>query len=307
MQVHGDPVLLSPTRLCLTALPRHEYVGTYENFREMTSRFLWITVCVVSSSRIMRHGQRGTDRIHGLARTAARGHETFDVLFPTCYRVTGVSAMRWTQSSLPFIGALTLLAVLAAPDALDAKRKKRAYRPPIKIVNVTPSPVPFLPGDGSSLSLAVTVELPGNVNETDVLEVSSLISFPSKRSIRFLYDRQPLNDVVMENGKPRKRLILLWDGKDQNHQYVDPGEYAYAVRAKLMAEEHGFVKAKTVSLFTKGTLNVSSPPDIVEPVDTVGHPDADVPPSPEAGTVSRTQDDEQPEAAGHPHEPDAVP
>lgn len=214
-----------------------------------------------------------------------------------------MSTMRWIQSSLPFIGALTLLAVLAAPDALDAKRKKRAYRPPLRIVNVTPSPVPFLPGHGSSLSLAVTVELPRDFNETDVLEVSSLISFPSKRSIRFLYDRQPLHHVAMENGRPRKQITLLWDGRDQNRQYVNPGEYAYAIRAKLMAEFSGFMKAKTVSLFARGTLDVSAQPADAEPEAAVARPTlADAPlhapgttgdqGSPEAGDMPRTQDGE---------------
>jgi len=204
-----------------------------------------------------------------------------------------MSAMRWIQSSLPFIGVLTLLAVLAAPDALDAKRKKRAYRPPIRIVNVTPAPVPFLPGHGSVLSLAVTVELPRDFNETDVLEVSSLISFPSKRSIRFVYDRQPLHDVAMENGRPRKQFTLLWDGRDQHHQYVSPGKYAYAIRAKLMVEELGIMKAKTVSLFARGTLDVSAPPADPEPEAAVARPTlADAPPSSEAGDMPRTQDGE---------------
>ena len=189
----------------------------------------------------------------------------FPIVFPRLYSMTaGPKTMRRLPSFVPFIGALTLLALLTAPDALDAKRKKRTYRPPVKIVNVTPSPVPFTPGPGSSLALAVTVELPGNLDGIDVIEVSSLISFPSKSSIRFLFDRQPLDDVVVENGKSRKQLTLLWDGKDQNRRYVSPGKYAYAIRAKLMAEEKGFVKAKTVSLFERGTLDVLPSTDEVK-------------------------------------------
>ena len=222
--------------------------------------------------------------------------------------IASLNTMRRPPSLLPVIGALTLLALLMAPDALDAKRKKRTYRPPLKIVNVTPSPVPFIPGPGSSLTLAVTVELPKRLEGVDVLEVSSLISFPSKRSIRFLFDRQSLDHAVVENGKPRMRFTLLWDGKDQNRQYVRPGKYAYAIRAKLMAEEKGFVKSKTVSLFKRGTLEVSSPPDVVKPSSTLPPPPRPKSaPSSEGGAASRKTDDKRSNAAGHSHDhPDDV-
>ena len=215
--------------------------------------------------------------------------------------IASLNTMRRPPSLLPVIGALTLLALLTAPDALDAKRKKRTYRPPLKIVNVTPSPVPFIPGPESSLTLAVTVELPKRLEGVDVLEVSSLISFPSKRSIRFLFDRQSLDHVVVENGKPHMQFTLLWDGKDQNRQYVRPGKYAYAIRAKLMAEEKGFVKSKTVSLFKRGTLEVSSPPpDVVKPAHTpTPPPRPESAPSSEGGADSRKTDDKRPNAADH--------
>ena len=206
--------------------------------------------------------------------------------------------MQRPQSFLPFIGTLTLLALLTAPDALDAKRKKRTYQPPLKIVNVTPSPVPFRPGPGSSLALAVTVELPENLDGIDIIEVSSLISFPSKRRIRFVFERQPLDNVVMQDGKPRKRLTLIWDGKDQNRQYVRQGKYAYAIRAKLMAREKGFMKAKTVSLFERGTLDVLSPPGVGEPADHIQPiPRPESAPSTETAALLK-KDDERQEATG---------
>ena len=55
------------------------------------------------------------------------------------------------------------------------------------------------------------------------------------------------------------KTTLLWDGKDQTRQYVPQGTYTYEARAKLMAREEGFTKAKIVSPFAKGTLDVSSP------------------------------------------------
>ncbi len=164
-------------------------------------------------------------------------------------------------SRLSLIGASALLAFVMAPGALDAKRKTQPQRQPLTIVNVTAAPLPFVPGTGS-LALTVDVELPGNFNGADVLEVSSLISFPSKRSIRFLFGRQSLDNAVMEDGTPRMSMTLLWDGYDQNRQYVTQGTYAYEVRAKLMAGEKGVVKTRSVSRFAKGTLEVSSPQDV---------------------------------------------
>ena len=43
------------------------------------------------------------------------------------------------------------------------------------------------------------------------------------------------------------KTTLLWDGKDQTRQHVPQGTYTYEARAKLMAHEEGFTKAKIVS------------------------------------------------------------
>ncbi len=162
------------------------------------------------------------------------------------------------MSRLTFISFLMLLVFVSAPAAIDAKRKTRTYQPPLKITDVTTTPVPFVPGYGP-MTIAVTVELPMNVREFDLIEVASFISVPSKRSIRFLVSRQPLTAVFIEDGKPSMQATLFWDGKDQTRRYVSQGTYSYEVRAKLMAHEEGFAKAKVVSRFAKGTLEVSSP------------------------------------------------
>ena len=161
-------------------------------------------------------------------------------------------------SRLTFIILLTLLAFGLAPAALDAKRKKPTPKPPLKIVDITTSPVPFAPGHGH-MAFTVTVELPENLDQFDFLEVSSLISVPTRRSIRFLVSRQPLNAVISEDGKPHVKTTLLWDGKDQTREHVRQGTYTYQARAKLMAREEGFTRAKIVSPFARGTLDVSSP------------------------------------------------
>jgi len=161
-------------------------------------------------------------------------------------------------SRLTFITLVTLLAFGLAPATSDAKRKKPAPKPPLKIVGITTSPVPFAPGHGH-MAFTVTVELPENLDQFDLLEVSSLISVPTRRSIRFLASRQPLNKVIIEDGKSHVKTTLLWDGKDQTKQHVRQGTYSYEARAKLMAHEEGFTKAKIVSPFARGTLDVSSP------------------------------------------------
>ncbi len=163
------------------------------------------------------------------------------------------------RSRLTIISLMTLLAFVLAPAALDAKRKKRTHQPPLKIVDVTASPVPFAPGQGPMV-ITVTVALPKeNLDRFDLLEVSSLISVPSKRSIRFLANRRPLNAVILEDGKPHVKTTLLWDGKDQTGQHVSQGTYFYRARAKLMIHEKGFTKTRFTSPFARGTLDVSSP------------------------------------------------
>ena len=161
-------------------------------------------------------------------------------------------------SRLTFISLVTLLAFVLAPAVLDAKRKKPIPKPPLKIVDITTSPVPFAPGR-EPMAITVTVELPEKLDQFDLLEVSSLISVPTRRSIRFLVRRHPLNTVVIEDGKPHVKTTLLWDGKDQTRQHVPQGTYSYEARAKLMAHEEGFNKAKIVSPYARGTLAVSSP------------------------------------------------
>ncbi|MYG40200.1 MAG: hypothetical protein F4201_05215 [Nitrospira sp. SB0677_bin_15] len=166
--------------------------------------------------------------------------------------------MQTIPSRLTFISLLTLLAFVLAPAALDAKRKKRTPPSPLKIVNITTAPVPFAPGH-EPMAITVTVELPEKLDQFDLLEVSSLISVPTRRSIRFLVKRQVLDTVIIRGGKPRMTTTLLWDGKDQTRNHVPEGTYSYEARAKLMVHEDGFTKAKIVSPFARGTLDVSSP------------------------------------------------
>ena len=157
----------------------------------------------------------------------------------------------------------TVMTALTAPlilvDELPAKRKKRRNNPPpLKILDISTSPIPYAPGD-KPLAITVDVELPKNLSGVDLLEVSSTISFPSKRSIRFLYNRLPLDEVVNSSGKSKISTTLLWDGKDQTRKLVKPGIYKYEVRAKLMTYSKGPPLTKIASLRAHRELEVSKP------------------------------------------------
>ena len=146
-------------------------------------------------------------------------------------------------------------------DDSEARKRRKSYVPPLKIVDISTAPMPFAPGNGP-LAITVEVELPSDLRGMEILEVSSLISFPTKRSIRFLSNRHPIEDVQTETGNPRLKTTLLWDGKDQTKEFVEKGDYEYEIRAKLMTKEDGNPRTKIVSLRARGTLEVSSLEDL---------------------------------------------
>ena len=173
-----------------------------------------------------------------------------------------LSTMRWKRFII-FTVMIALASPFALVDGVAAKRKKRRYSPPpLKILDISTSPMPFIPGD-KPLVITVNVALPKNLSGMDLLEVSSMISFPSKRSIRFLYNRLSLDEVVNSSGESKISTTLLWDGKDQTKQLVSPGTYRYEVRAKLMTNSDGPPLTKIVSLRARGKLEVSE----LEPLD----------------------------------------
>ncbi len=157
-----------------------------------------------------------------------------------------------------------LVGLLSAESA-DAKRKPvQRPEPDLRIVAVTASPEPFSPGTGS-LDLAVEIELPKELNGATLLEVSSLISSRSKRSMRFLSSRQavtvqPASDpppkAQTAAASPRMVVKLTWDGTDQTKQLVEHGRYHYEVRAKLLVAGENGPRTQMVSWPKRGTLEV---------------------------------------------------
>jgi len=159
-----------------------------------------------------------------------------------------------------------LVGLLSAETA-DAKRKPvQRPEPDLRIVAVTASPEPYSPGTGS-LDLAVEVEMPKELNGATLLEVSSLISSQSKRSMRFLASRQAVSDQPASDPPPKaqtaadsppSRIVvkLTWDGTDQTKQLVEHGQYRYEVRAKLLVVGENGPRTQMVSWPKRGTLEV---------------------------------------------------
>lgn len=159
-----------------------------------------------------------------------------------------------------------LVGVLSAESA-DAKRKPvQRHEPDLRIVAVTASPEPYSPGSGS-LDLAVEVQLPKELNGATLLEVSWLISSQSKRSLRFISNRQtvtvqpasdpPLTAQTAADSSPGRIVVKLnWDGTDQTKQLVESGRYHYEVRAKLLAVGENGPRTQMVAWPKRGTLEV---------------------------------------------------
>ncbi|HYM37799.1 MAG TPA: hypothetical protein VES96_05325 [Nitrospiraceae bacterium] len=170
--------------------------------------------------------------------------------------------MRDFHHRLLAAGSLALaIALLNVPTA-DAKRTPPP-EPDLRIVQVTLSPEPYEPQQGV-LQLTIQIELPEHLDDTTLLEVSSLLNSPSKRSVRFLTSRQPVGapagQTVTGNpsgsGKPRTSVVLIWDGTDQNKEFARSGRYHYEVRAKLLAAGEKSPRTLMLSWPKRGVIDV---------------------------------------------------
>ena len=155
--------------------------------------------------------------------------------------------------------AITALFVLP----LDASAKKKSRRgprpePELKILKLEVSPNPYTVSSGSAEFLAL-VQLPKELSGATLLEVSSLVSSPSKTSIRFLSRRTELDQhsPPQQNAdRPQISITLAWDGMDHNKTPADAGIYEYEVRAKLLANSEKGPRTQMVSWPKRGTLEV---------------------------------------------------
>ncbi len=162
------------------------------------------------------------------------------------------------------LGFLTLCVCLAAFFPADSSSKMKSPRvsrpePELKIIGLNIAPTPFTPGNGP-LQFSVTVQLPKEVDRDMILEVTSLISSPSKTSLRFLTHRQPVQIPSVGNGeleRPKVSIELAWDGQDHRKQLAVAGTYSYEVRTKLLANGEKGLRTMMVAWPKRGTLEVN--------------------------------------------------
>jgi len=153
------------------------------------------------------------------------------------------------------LGLCLCLAVLLPVDVLAKRKSSRTPRaePDLKIVDLSVEPTPFEPGSGD-LKFSVTVKLPKELNGSTVLEVTSLISSPSKTSLRFLSARQPVQNK--DKHPSTMSVLLAWDGKDQRKLLAGSGTYSYEVRTKLLINGDKGLRTMIVSWPKRGTIEL---------------------------------------------------
>ncbi len=161
--------------------------------------------------------------------------------------------MRYLHHVLVTAGTLALAGLLLSAPAAEAKRRP-VVEPDLRIVQVVLSNANYVPGQGM-LDLAVEIELPSEMNGEMLLEVSSLISSPSQRSMRFLSTREPVPTPPSE-GSPRMTVTLSWDGADQHEKPVGQGVYTYEIKAKLLAVGEKGPRTLMLSWPKRGTIEV---------------------------------------------------
>lgn len=175
-----------------------------------------------------------------------------------------VGRRRFLLGLLCLCGSVTLLFPLDSHARVTSKVKPSGAprpEPELKIVDLVIAPKPYTLGNGS-LQFLVTVQLPKDMRGDLTLEVSSLISSPSKTSVRFLTHRQPVQ-VSSTSGKDMERqqvsIELVWDGQDQRKQLAVAGTYSYEVRTKLLLNGEKGLRTVMVGWPKRGTLQVKWP------------------------------------------------
>ena len=170
---------------------------------------------------------------------------------------------RKAAATQAFCAAAAMLCLLAAGDGLShaAKPTATVRTPDLKILSVNPTPLPFVVAE-HPLTLTITVELPKTLPEEALLNVTTLITSPSKSSIRVLESSQALTDktvpdVAIENGTLRRiEIVQVWDGTDYTKRVVSGGIYTYQVQAKLMVPGKNGPIMKESSWKKRGSLEV---------------------------------------------------
>lgn len=149
------------------------------------------------------------------------------------------------------IGLGVVLALFLVKNVEGKKRKR--FISPVKVEQVATSPDPFIIGQ-SPMTLSMMVKVPLSGIDDKVLEVSALITSPTRRSMSFVSQRLPLAEATQGGLLSLVPVELVWDGKDQYDQLVVDGSYFYEIQAKLLEDEGNGPRTKIVSHRVQGTL-----------------------------------------------------
>ncbi len=157
-----------------------------------------------------------------------------------------------------------IVSALVYADLASAKRKTSSRSgPALRIVSVETSAKSISPANGS-LDFDIEIQVPNTLYDETILEVSSLITSPSKTSVKFLFTRQSL-EVLSAAGSPatqsteatrRVKVTLTWDGTDQTKQRAGSGRYRYEVRAKLLKVGNNGPRTFLAARPKRGTVEV---------------------------------------------------
>jgi len=148
---------------------------------------------------------------------------------------------------------LGIVLTLFLCEQVDAKKKRKRFISPVKVEQVATSPNPFIIGQ-SPMTLSMMVKVPLSGIDDKVLEVSALITSPTRRSMSFVSQRLPLAEATQGGLLSLVPVELVWDGKDQYDQLVVDGSYFYEIQAKLLEDEGNGPRTKIVSHRVQGTL-----------------------------------------------------
>jgi hypothetical protein len=150
------------------------------------------------------------------------------------------------------IGLVAIVTFFLCEQA-DARKKRKRFISPVKVEEVATSPDPFIIGK-SPLTLSMMVKVPLSTVESKILEVSALITSPTRRSMSFVSRRLSLDEATQGGLLGLVPVDLVWDGKDQYDQLVADGSYFYEIQAKVMEDEGYGPRTKIVSHRLQGTL-----------------------------------------------------
>src|SRR2546426_8200457 len=135
--------------------------------------------------------------------------------------------------------SVALLATSLDAPSHAATDKPKGKFPDLKILSVEATPMPFFLNE-HPLTLTITVALPKSLPGGALLDVTTLITSPSKTSFRLLTNRQAVANDAAAGADGAKSIPLqvqvmqTWDGTDHTKHVVADGMYDYQVQAKLM-------------------------------------------------------------------------